>query len=90
MTLAETLGIIATALGIVGVLGKWLVLSPLKSFIKEQTYPIQPTSNGGRSLADVAKITTETHVLVTSLISQVDRVEGRLDTHIEQHIKGEA
>lgn len=90
MTLAEVLGTIATALGILGILGRWLILTPLKSFIREQTYPIQPTSNGGRSLADVAKVTTETHTLVTSLISQVDRVEGRLDSHIEQHVKGEA
>lgn len=90
MTLAEVLGTIATALGIIGILGRWLILTPLKSFIREQTYPIQPTSNGGRSLADVAKVTTETHTLVTSLISQVDRVEGRLDSHIEQHVKGEA
>jgi hypothetical protein len=30
------------------------VLLPLKAFIKEQTYPIQPTANGGRSLPDVA------------------------------------
>lgn len=90
MGVAEVLGIVATSLGIIGVLGRWLVLTPLKSFIKEQTYPISPGANGGRSLADVAKVTVETHTLVTSLISQVDRVEGRLDTHIEQHIKGEA
>lgn len=90
MSLAEILGTVATALAIVGVFGKWLVLTPLKAFIKEQTYPIQPTSNGGRSLADVARTTAETHTLVTSLISQVDRVEGRLDAHIEQHVKGEA
>jgi hypothetical protein len=30
------------------------VLLPLKAFIKEQTYPIQPNANGGRSLPDVA------------------------------------
>ncbi len=52
------LGQYATAslavLGLVGALFRFLVLLPLKAFIKEQTYPIQPTANGGRSLPDVA------------------------------------
>jgi hypothetical protein len=56
-------------------LGKWLVLTPLKSFIKEQTYPIQPTSNGGRSLPDIAHT--------------VNRIEKRLDEHINLHLKDE-
>jgi hypothetical protein len=52
------LGQYATAslavLALVGALFRFLVLLPLKAFIKEQTYPIQPTANGGRSLPDVA------------------------------------
>jgi hypothetical protein len=52
------LGQYATAslavLALVGALFRVLVLLPLKSFIKEQTYQIQPTANGGRSLPDVA------------------------------------
>jgi hypothetical protein len=75
MSVAEILGIVATALGIMAVLGKWLILTPLKSFIKEQTYPIQPTANGGRSLPDIAYA--------------VNRIEKQLDEHINLHIKGE-
>jgi hypothetical protein len=41
-------------LALVGALFRFLVLLPLKAFIKEQTYPIQPNANGGRSLPDVA------------------------------------
>jgi hypothetical protein len=52
------LGQYATAslavLALVGALFRFLVLLPLKAFIKEQTYPIQPNANGGRSLPDVA------------------------------------
>ncbi len=52
------LGQYATAslavLALVGALFRFLVLLPLKAFIKEQTYQIQPTANGGRSLPDVA------------------------------------
>jgi hypothetical protein len=52
--LAQVSTVILAGLGVVGVLFRVLVLLPLKAFIKEQTYPIQPTANGGRSLPDVA------------------------------------
>jgi hypothetical protein len=73
MSISEVLGIIATSILIVIPLGKWLVVAPLKNFIKEQTYPIQPTSNGGRSLPDVA--------------ASVLRIEQRLNEHIDFHLK---
>ena len=75
MTVAEVIGTVASSLAVVGVLGKILVLNPLKHFIREQTYPIQPTANGGRSLPDIA--------------NAVDRIEKRLDEHINLHIKGD-
>lgn len=75
MTVTEILGIVATSLGIIAVLGKWLVLNPLKAFIREQTYPLQPHANGGRSLPDVARA--------------VNRIEQRLDEHINLHLKDE-
>lgn len=75
MTVSEILGIVATSLGIIAVLGKWLILNPLKAFIREQTYPLQPHANGGRSLPDVARA--------------VNRIEQRLDEHINLHLKDE-
>lgn len=67
--------VVSLALGIIALLGKWLVVNPLKAYIKEQTYPIQPTANGGRSLPDIART--------------VDRIEKRLDEHITLHLKDE-
>ena len=75
MSMLESLTVVSLALGIVALLGKWLVVNPLKAYIKEQTYPIQPTANGGRSLPDVARA--------------VDRIEKRLDEHITLHLKDE-
>lgn len=75
MSIAEVLGIIAASIAIIIPLGKWLVVTPLKNFIKEQTYPIQPTANGGRSLPDIAYA--------------VQRIEQRFDEHINLHIKGD-
>jgi hypothetical protein len=75
MTLLESLSVVSLSLGIIAILGKWLIVNPLKRFIKEQTYPIQPTANGGRSLPDIART--------------VDRIEKRLDEHITLHLKDE-
>jgi hypothetical protein len=75
MTLIESLTVVSLSIGIVAALGKWLIVNPLKNFIKDQTYPIQPTANGGRSLPDIART--------------VDRIEQRLDEHINLHLKDE-
>jgi len=75
MTLIESLTVVSLSIGILTVLVKWFVVNPLKHFIKEQTYPIQPTANGGRSLPDIART--------------VDRIEKRLDEHITLHLKDE-
>jgi hypothetical protein len=73
MTPLEWVSTISLGLGIVIVIGKWLIVTPLKNFIREQTYPIQPSANGGRSLPDVA--------------SSVRRIEERLNEHIDFHLK---
>jgi hypothetical protein len=75
MTLLESLTVVSLSIGILTVLGKLFIVTPLKHYIKEQTYPIQPTANGGRSLPDIART--------------VDRIEQRLDEHITLHLKDE-
>jgi hypothetical protein len=75
MTLIESLTVVSLTIGILTVLGKWLIVNPLKNYIKEQTYPIHPQANGGRSLPDVARA--------------VNRIEQRLDEHITLHLKDE-
>jgi len=87
---ASVVGIISTTITVVVILGKWLVVLPLKNFIEEQTHPIQPNANGGKSLADVARTTIEIKTALEGLTHIVDKIEDRLDTHIEQHVKGEA
>ena len=73
MTLLESLTVVSLTLGIIVIIGKYLVVLPLKNFIREQSYQIQPTANGGRSLSDVART--------------VDRIEKQLDAHIALHLK---
>lgn len=75
MTLIESLTVVSLSIGILTVLGKWFIVNPIKNYIKDQTYPIQPSANGGRSLPDIART--------------VDRIEKRLDEHITLHLKDE-
>jgi hypothetical protein len=75
MTLVESLTVVSLSIGILTVLGKLFIVTPIKNYIKDQTYPIQPTANGGRSLPDIART--------------VDRIEKRLDEHITLHLKDE-
>jgi len=88
--IASVVGIISTSITVIILLGKWLVVLPLKNFIEEQTHSIQPNANGGKSLADVARTTVEIKTSLDSLAHIVNKIEDRLDTHIEQHVKGEA
>lgn len=60
-------------LGLLGALFRVLVLIPLKAYIKELTYPIQPTANGGKSLPDIARGIERLH-------DRLETVEKRLDT----------
>jgi hypothetical protein len=73
MTLLESLSVVSLAIGILTVLGKLFIVTPLKSYIKELTHPIQPSANGGRSLPDISRT--------------VDRIEARLNEHIDYHLK---
>jgi hypothetical protein len=75
MTLIESLTVVSLSIGILTILGKLFIVTPIKNYIKEQTYPIQPSANGGRSLPDIART--------------VDRIEKRLDEHITLHLKDE-
>ena len=56
---------------LVGMFIKWAVVKPIKLYIDQATYPIQPNSNGGKSLPD--------------LIRTVDDVKAMLHRHLEEH-----
>ena len=64
---------ILAVLTLTGVLFRFIVLLPLKAYIKDLTYPIQPTAYGGKSLPDIAKNVERIH-------DRLDEVEKRLDT----------
>ena len=71
---------IGTILGLLGLLFRFLVLLPLKAYIKELTYPIQPNANGGKSLPDIAEKLNKVEAKIDGIERRVMRLE---DTRIK-------
>lgn len=70
--------VVSAILGAVTLLGlfiRFIVLLPLKAYIKEQTYPIQPNANGGKSLPDIADAVRRIDHRVESIERRVMRLE---------------
>jgi hypothetical protein len=72
-----TAGQYATAtiaiLTLTGLIFRFVVIVPIKSYIKEQTYLIQPNSNSGKSLPDIA-------LGIEVVKVRLEGIEKRLDT----------
>lgn len=65
----QVAGALIAILTLGGILVKWGIVKPIKAYIDQMTYPIQPHANGGDSLPDVVKA--------------VKRIENKLDQHLE-------
>jgi hypothetical protein len=54
-----------------GLLVKYAIVKPIKTYIDHATYPISPNANGGRSLPD--------------LINKVDELKTLVNKHLQDH-----
>jgi len=71
MTAGQLSASLIAILTLGGMLVKWGIVKPIKAYIDQMTYAIQPDSNGGKSLND--------------LIAKVDHLKVMLETHINEH-----
>lgn len=71
MTIGQAAGSLIAILTLAGMIVKWGIVKPIKSYIDKMTYPIQPHANGGRSLPD--------------LVNSVDDLKYLLMSHIKDH-----
>lgn len=83
--LSDWFGVIGAGLGIGTVLGRFLIVRPLKAYIETMTHPIQPDANGGKSLADVATKLGVIETKIDNLDSWLTKVDERFITHISEH-----
>lgn len=73
LTAGQYAASITAILALFGVIVKWGIVKPIKSYIDQATYPIHPNANGGRSLPDV--------------ISTLARIETKIDFMEERVVK---
>lgn len=71
ITAGQYAGALIAIATLIGLFIKWAVVKPIKLYIDQATYPIQPYSNGGKSLPD--------------LINTVNEVKTMLHRHLEDH-----
>jgi len=71
LTLGQLSAALIAILTLGGMLVKWGIVKPIKAYIDQMTYAIQPNANGGKSLPD--------------LINTVDEVKNMLKDHIKDH-----
>lgn len=65
-------GALIAIFSLLGMFIKWAVVKPIKAYIDHATYPIQPNSNGGKSLPDLIATVDEVKVMVTKHLQDHD------------------
>ena len=68
MTIGQAAGSMIAILTLAGMLVKWGIVKPIKSYIDKMTYAIQPYANGGKSLPDLINKVDNLHVVVQNHI----------------------
>jgi hypothetical protein len=71
LVVGQVSGALIAILTLSGMLVKYGIVKPIKAYIDQMTYAIQPHANGGKSLPD--------------LINKVDDLKVMLDQHIKNH-----
>jgi len=57
-------GALIAILTLGGMIVKWGIVKPIKAYINQMTYSIQPYANGGKSLPDLINKVDALHVVV--------------------------
>jgi len=64
MTIGQAAGSMIAILTLAGMLVKWGIVKPIKSYIDKMTYAIQPYANGGKSLPDLVNKVDALHLVL--------------------------
>ena len=67
---------LSAILALFGIVVKWGIVKPIKSYIDKMTYPIQPTANGGKSLPDLINAVNRIERKVENISKRVEKLEG--------------
>jgi len=73
--LGQYAGAITAIALLIGMFIKWAIVKPIKLYIDQATYPIHPSANGGKSLADVAQTVNRIESKVKDLDYRLNSIE---------------
>ena len=75
LTAGQYAGALTAIFLLAGLLIKWVVIKPLKLYIDQATYPINPNANGGKSLPDAIAGITRIEQKIESIDIRLTRLE---------------
>lgn len=73
----QVAGAIGAILGVFGLIIKWGVVKPIKAYIDVKTAQIQPNANGGKSLPDIALMTSRIENKLVELDERIKKLESK-------------
>lgn len=76
LTAGQYAAAISAIVFLIGLFIKWAIVKPIKIYIDQATYPINPNANGGKSLPDAV-------AGITRIEKRIDSIEKRL-TRLER------
>lgn len=77
VTIGQAAGSLIAILTLGGMLVKWGIVKPIKTYIDQMTRPIQPGNNGGLSLTDLHNKVNNLKDLLTEHIKDHDDTQKR-------------
>jgi hypothetical protein len=75
LTAGQLAAALSAILAFIGIVVKWGVVKPIKSYIDKMTYPIQPTANGGKSLPDLIDSVKRIERKIENIDRRVEKIE---------------
>lgn len=77
LTAGQYAASITAVLVLFGIIVKWGILKPIKTYIDQATYPIHPNANGGRSLPDVITTLARIETKIDFMEQRVNKLEKK-------------
>lgn len=75
-TVAQYAAALVTIATAVALTIKWVLIKPIKAYIDHATYPIQPNSNGGKSLPDAIQTLNRIELKMYEIDDRLVQVEN--------------
>ena len=77
LTAGQYAAAITAILVLLGMVIKWGIVKPIKTYIDQATYPIHPNANGGRSLPDAINQLNNIENFIKDIDERLQKLESK-------------